>query len=156
MKRLTLWKLATGMVTASLMVTSVASAVSLGGLPWDGPFCPHHPPRQELIVHGCETGVLNVAPGVTEFFLVMENLGEVSPPGCPQLEFSGVVSANIYRTGSRGRRTLAAALQGRIHMSHLEPGQSETFRIKWLRGRARAGDEGILSVAGLSCRIVVE
>lgn len=156
MKRLTLWRLATGIVAASLMVTSLASAVQLAGWPgdWNRPSCPKHSPVVGLV--GCEGGALIVPPGVTGFFFVIENRGEVQPPGCPQFVQSGVVSANIFGRRRSGRQVLVATVQGSSYINHLYPGQSRTFKIKWLHRRSRSGDEGILRFGGLSCRLLVQ
>lgn len=159
MNRRTLWKSATGVVAASLMLASLASAVHIEGLPhgWKGPFCPYHPRvrNRVLTVVGCESGVLWVPAGVTEFVAVIASFNEVLPSGCPKDDFSGVASANIYRTHPGGRRTLAAAVRGRFYSPRIRPGESQSFRIKWLHGTSRSGDEGILKFEGLNCRIQV-
>lgn len=149
-----MWKVATGAVAASLLITSLASAVRISGGPVsETPSCPRYPPIAEIV--GCDAGFITVAPGVKEFFFAVKNVGEAAPPGCPQSALLGTVQANIY--GKRGGITkmLVATVQDDITLNSLAPGEDQLFRIKWLSGTARSGDEGIIVFGGVTCRVVV-
>lgn len=156
MRRLTLWKLTTGAVAASLMVTTLASAVQISGGPiaWHPPICPYHPPVVYII--GCESGSLTIPEGIREFFLVIHYAGEPWRPGCPRLVEAGAVTANIYGRRRSAKNALVATVQGSFHINRLVDYRPRTVRIKWLQGLSRSGDEGVLRFGGVSCPILVQ
>lgn len=142
------------MVAASLTVSTFASAVRIDApRPAWSPFCPHHPPI--VVVVGCERGFMRIPAGVKEITLTIQNIGGHQVPGCPDWEQAASVNANVY--GRRaGSYVPVATTQGRVYTRPLGSDETETITLKWIRGRSRTGDEGVVNVAGVSCRIIVE
>lgn len=142
------------MVAASLTVSTFASAVRMNGprpewLPW----CRSHPPIVVLV--DCERGFMRIPAGVKRINLTIRNVGGGPVIGCPEWVQIASVGGNIY--GRRaGRYELVATIQGRPFTRPLGPDDSETITLKWTRGRSRTGDEGVVTVAGVSCRIFVD
>lgn len=142
----TAWKLITGAVAITLLLLSYAGAMAFQR--WPGgelvAQCRSHY-RPHLVIDECEDGQLEVPAGIRSFTFTVAVRGEMSPPGCPQMTATGVVSATVYRR-RRGRVAPVATVSGATSIANLPVGTSQQFVLKWIQGGSRSGDRGFIQV----------